>query len=570
MASTSEANNDLSLSSLSSDENDVSNEIISNTFDANDQNENQIPVRSDVVSAEQGNKVIESNENDSIRDSESNEDQQVVTEIPELTTAQKETVAITEPSTEINVVTSINTEPPHVDVLKTEKNDTESVENTTEDKFVFLSSSNVAETSPNKSPSVIDLVSQTINAISEVISDSVNQTQTDSIADIKTSTSANEIIEENEATEEIVDHKEIPTTMHSILQMFDLDIGKTTVKPTVEPSADAIAALVHEIVENAATNISYQNTVATTEPPRNIDDKSAETESAIVEQTERDIESSTTFSSIEMNISNEAEENSTGNDESTNLSLDTTTDESDDGNDSVVLYASDATTSIDDSTELNTDEVESTTLNGEIHVSNHQESTTVSDESIETTQILEKSEAVTTETATTEEASFETETTEATKIVTSPPDVYDPVSEDATEIAQELTTQFIENQEITTEQVRTTVVEDIPQTTQSILDDETTISKEVSNNNNQYMDITTIKYVYETENHNVKENSEEFSLTDKPIIQILKAPTQETRPVPIAMALTHQIHLNLINTLNQTLKKTQGDFVIHYICFETN
>lgn len=47
------------------------------------------------------------------------------------------------------------------------------------------------------------------------------------------------------------------TTANPLLEMFDIDISKTTVKPNTQlTNADAIAALVYEIVENVASNIN--------------------------------------------------------------------------------------------------------------------------------------------------------------------------------------------------------------------------------------------------------------------------------------------------------------------------
>lgn len=55
------------------------------------------------------------------------------------------------------------------------------------------------------------------------------------------------------------------TTTNPLLEMFDIDISKTTVKPNSQlTNADAIAALVYEIVENVASNISNQKQNNTT------------------------------------------------------------------------------------------------------------------------------------------------------------------------------------------------------------------------------------------------------------------------------------------------------------------
>lgn len=57
----------------------------------------------------------------------------------------------------------------------------------------------------------------------------------------------------------------IETTTNPLFEMFDIDISKTTVKPNIQlTNADAIAALVYEIVENVASNMSNQNTTAPT------------------------------------------------------------------------------------------------------------------------------------------------------------------------------------------------------------------------------------------------------------------------------------------------------------------
>lgn len=469
--STSEENIDLNV--LSVDEDDESNEIISNAVSNNQEN---------------------AESSDGIRNSESEKEKPPVTEAPESLTVQTELISQTESSTEINVVTSIQAEGATEETKHEE-------ENTTEQKLVLISSSNNVVPPSNKSPSVVDLVNQTIDAINEVIGGSGNKTHIDSIADIKTSTSVSELAEkESESTDEIIlNNKENPTTISSLLQMFDLDIVKTTVKPTIEPSADAIAALVHEIVENAATNISLQNTITTTESPKSSDESSEELSFDEQDETTEFLSNavSTEYLATEKNIL----------EESTVL------------DDTVILYASDATTSAEDSTEIFSTTQQST----ETAVADDLQedlTTTFSAISFETTQSSEDVNEMQTD-----ESIEENKKTEATPL--------DPVTEDETNAQNEFTTSINFNKEITTENTDISTSQNVPQTTEVIADETSTVNDEIS----------------------TEYSRKEFnSLTDKPIIQILKAPIKEFNPTPIAMALTHQIDLNVQNTLNQSSK----------------
>lgn len=206
-----------------------------------------------------------------------------------------------EPVTEINVVTSIYEKIETVDtttVTVTEESATvkanpeeqmalgnavdESIETTTERRFVLLSSSNSMESDSKQdteaSMTVADLMTQTMNVIAEVLQnstvDSAHSAEEDtsviypreSISSTTIGIDPDPVINLQTNTLAPIDETKIvedgsaPTTISPLLQMFDIDIGKTTLKPKVEASADAIAALVHEIVENVATNISKLET----------------------------------------------------------------------------------------------------------------------------------------------------------------------------------------------------------------------------------------------------------------------------------------------------------------------
>lgn len=201
--------------------------------------------------------------------------------------ATNDAEALNEPVTEINVVTSIHQENesadvttvlPNTEVTTNGSNFDDAIETTTEQRFVLLSSSNNMESDSKQdteaSMSVADLMTQTMNVIAEVLQNSTvdNGFETeedtsviyprepiasttivfhqDPVINLLTSTLSP--VETKDANEAVV----APTTISPLLQMFDIDISRTTVKPKVEASADAIAAFVHEIVENVATNIS--------------------------------------------------------------------------------------------------------------------------------------------------------------------------------------------------------------------------------------------------------------------------------------------------------------------------
>lgn len=204
-----------------------------------------------------------------------------------------------EPVTEINVVTTIYEKNESADTTMgvaademstvktipeqetTQGNGAEdaAIETTTERRFILLSSSNSMENDSKQDTvapmSIADLMSQTMNVIADVLHNSTVENSQfgeedtsviypresissttftydeDPVVNLLTSTLAPAVDTKNADVDEAS-----PTTISPLLQMFDIDIGKTTLKPKVEASADAIAALVQQIVENVATNIS--------------------------------------------------------------------------------------------------------------------------------------------------------------------------------------------------------------------------------------------------------------------------------------------------------------------------
>lgn len=81
--------------------------------------------------------------------------------------------------------------------------------------------------------------------------------------------------------EESIENDITITTSNSLLDMYDIDISKTTVKPNTQlTNADDIAALVYEIVENVASNIK-QNTSTFPQQTHNDNAELLETTSTI-------------------------------------------------------------------------------------------------------------------------------------------------------------------------------------------------------------------------------------------------------------------------------------------------
>lgn len=162
-----------------------------------------------------------------------------------------------------------------------EDSETESAtQDATEKQFVLLSTSNDAEQQPQtqigsinnengQDASQFDLTtlpphSNVMGPINDEYAHRDNNENNDNESDanlLATTQSpllivTNKENEEKEAAQEVVATE---TTISPLLEMFDIDISKTTVKPKPElTNADAIAALVYEIVENVATNISQQ------------------------------------------------------------------------------------------------------------------------------------------------------------------------------------------------------------------------------------------------------------------------------------------------------------------------
>lgn len=154
-----------------------------------------------------------------------------------------------------------------------EDNESENVPQSTDKHFILLNSA-----SDTAIPLPSDSLTQTNEFLSTLMPPHSNmapnkhkpsfvyvQSSTENV--ITTTVAAPiEVKNESEApnTAELIDDESIAetvaeTTANPLLDVYDIDISKTTVKPNSQlTNADAIAALVYEIVENVASNISNQ------------------------------------------------------------------------------------------------------------------------------------------------------------------------------------------------------------------------------------------------------------------------------------------------------------------------
>lgn len=284
---------------------DESNEIIPNTVDddevneinANDESANGHGNESFVAAngVDDTNRLSETTANPSIELTTIATNAPATIDDPVKQAANDDAEVPSEPVTEINVVTSVYektesgaaatsaaTEAAATVNANPEERTTNgnvdelSVETTTERRFILLSSSNSMENDSKQdteaSMSVADLMTQTMNVIAEVLQNSTvnnglsSEEDTSVIYPRETISSTTIVFDQDPVVNllttarapvvETKDAQEVTTTMSPLMQMFDIDIGQTTMKPKVEASADAIAAFVHEIVANAATNIS--------------------------------------------------------------------------------------------------------------------------------------------------------------------------------------------------------------------------------------------------------------------------------------------------------------------------
>lgn len=306
------ANDNYALYGENEQTGDETNEIIPNTVDDDEMNE--IHANDESANGHGNESLAGEAVDDTVRLSESTANQTiesstasiavsdaVVAENDPEKQAANNAETQYEPVTEINVVTSIyeknesagtpsTAAAPAAEEATTVKvnaeepttNDggaDETVETTTEKRFILLSSSNSMESDSKQdteaSMTVADLMTQTMNVIAGVLQNStvdnaISTEEDTSVIYPRETISSTTIafdqdpvvhllwtstiapIAETRVPEELV----ASTTLSPLLQMFDIDIGKTTAKPKVEASADSIAAFVHSIVENAATNIS--------------------------------------------------------------------------------------------------------------------------------------------------------------------------------------------------------------------------------------------------------------------------------------------------------------------------
>lgn len=195
-----------------------------------------------------------------------------------------------EPVTMFDIVTSIpekqsepNNEPTttssifYDDVY--EESETERVSDSTDKHFVLLSSSGATaipsnllsvnqETASQATAFLATLMpphsnmapnKHSVNNMRPPMKPSTTETVQMPVADVMPSPQSDATVNEN------ADSLVAETTANPLLEMFDIDISKTTVKPNAQlTNADAIAALVYEIVENVASNISNQKQNNTT------------------------------------------------------------------------------------------------------------------------------------------------------------------------------------------------------------------------------------------------------------------------------------------------------------------
>lgn len=304
------ANDNYALYGENEQTGDESNEIIPNTVDDVEVNE----INDESANGHGNESLADETVDDTVRLSETTANQTIEVSTPSVAVSdavvdendpekQAANNAETqyEPVTEINVVTSIYEKnesagtPTTVAVAATEEattvkanaeesttNDSgadDIIETTTEKRFILLSSSNSMESDSKQdteaSMTVADLMTQTMNVIAEVLQNSTvdsaipNEEDTSVIYPRETISSTTIVFDQDPvvnllwtstvapiAETKTPDELVASTTLSPLLQMFDIDIGKTTAKPKVEASADSIAAFVHAIVENAATNIS--------------------------------------------------------------------------------------------------------------------------------------------------------------------------------------------------------------------------------------------------------------------------------------------------------------------------
>lgn len=307
------ANDNYALYGENEQTGDESNEIIPNTVD--DDEVNEINANDESANGHGNESLAGEAIDDTVRLSESIANQTIesstasiaVTDAVVAENDPEKQAAINaetpyEPVTEINVVTSIyeknesagssttaaaaaateeaTTVKANAEESTTNDGDAdEMIATTTEKRFILLSSSNSMESDSKQdteaSMTVADLMTQTMNVIAEVLQnstvDAANPAEEDtSVIYPRETISSTTIVFDQDPVVNLLwtstiapiaetktpDELVASTTISPLLQMFDIDIGKTTAKPKVEASADSIAAFVHAIVENAATNIS--------------------------------------------------------------------------------------------------------------------------------------------------------------------------------------------------------------------------------------------------------------------------------------------------------------------------
>lgn len=227
------------------------------------------------VSLDTASQTVDSTEselNDNEQSIETVTEQVVHNEEPQPVTTFEVVTSIHEKETESSAA-EVTTSPPFFYDEVYEDSETETVPDTTDKHFVLLSSSSATVMPELPQPESFnhELTSQASEVVVTLMPPHSNMAPnkhmpSESIVQIPSETSTLAPIQDEMKNESEEEEEEVqPTTASPLLEMFDIDISKTTVKPNSQlTNADAIAALVYEIVENVASNISNQTNTSPT------------------------------------------------------------------------------------------------------------------------------------------------------------------------------------------------------------------------------------------------------------------------------------------------------------------
>lgn len=268
-AAASESNEIVLVETVNSEEtNQESNEVID--YGNNNNNDNQlisstsnispiVEAQSESISASISTSTTQQPESNKPIDSsellmESQEDALTTTEQQNQNNENIQLTTISSASSDLNSNSNSNEASTSAPVFYDEvyeDSETEGVQDTTDKRFVLLSSSNFDSLTYQTTPRFVEYVSTLLPSHSNMAPNkhsSSNHFMYNLPDKIVTTTGSPSYDNENDES--------IETTTNSLYEMFDIDISKTTVKPNTQlTNADAIAALVYEIVENVASNI---------------------------------------------------------------------------------------------------------------------------------------------------------------------------------------------------------------------------------------------------------------------------------------------------------------------------